>query len=209
MYFELEARSVKLDAGTGASSDPQKAALHAALAERGATLFHFLLLDGLPIAGTLSLRVGQRIVQLESAWDLSFEDAAPEEVLLMFALRDAICRGATGLELGPDLVDRREHLGATATPCAVVHVFRRFGPHHLQALWRAFLGEPRAIRPAAARPPRSDLGRQLRARTHAAEAFDRLDQLGAEVQRLWGDPLRAALPFNVDLPEHERVRRAV
>lgn len=208
MYFELEARSYKLDSATGVGGSPRRAARHAALADSGATLFHFLLLDGLPIAGSLSLRSGDRIVQLEGACDMSFEDTAPEEVLLMLEVRDAICRGASALELCPDLVPHHQRLGATAAETCVVQVFRRFGAHHLDAIWRRFFGEESAV-PMHAGPMRSDLARQLRARTHATEALDRLDNLGASVGRLWGDQLRACLPFEVQPAELERVRRAV
>lgn len=208
MYMELEARSYKLDSATGVGGDPRKASRHAALAESGATLFHFLLLDGLPIAGSLSIRVKDRLVQLENVCDMSFEDTAPEEVLLMLEVREALNRGCAALELCPDLVPRHTRLGATAVETNVVQVFRRFGAHHLDAVRRHFVGEESAV-PMHAGPMRSDLARQLRARTHATEILDRLDTAGANVDRLWGDQLRACLPFEVQPAELERVRRAV
>lgn len=208
MYMELEARSYKLDSATGIGGDPRKASRHAALAEAGATIFHFLLLDGLPIAGSLCLRVKNRVIQLENVCDMSFEDTAPEEVLFMLEVRDAINRGCRSLELCSDLVPRHTRLGATAVETSVLQIFRRFGAHHLDAVRRQLFGEESAV-PMHAGPMRSDLARQLRARTHATEILDRLDSAGAGVERLWGDQLRACLPFEVHSAEHERVRRAV
>ena len=208
MYMELEARSYKLDAATGVGGDARQAALHAALAEAGATLFHFLLLDGLPIAASLSLRVKNRIIQLENVCDMSFEDTAPEEVMFMLEVREAINRGCKGLELCSDLVPRHSRLGATPVETEVLHVYRRFGAHHFDGLRRQLAGEESAV-PMHAGPMRSDLGKQLRARTHATEILDRLDSAGVGVERLWGDQLRACLPFEVHSAEHERVRRAV
>jgi hypothetical protein len=180
MYMELEARSYKLDSATGIGGDPRKASRHAALADAGATIFHFLLLDGLPIAGSLCLRVKNRVIQLENVCDMSFEDTAPEEVLFMLEVRDAINRGCRTLELCSDLVPRHTRLGATAVETSVLQIFRRFGAHHLDAVRRQLLGEESAV-PMHAGPMRSDLARQL----------------------------RACLPFEVHSAEHERVRRAV
>jgi hypothetical protein len=139
---------------------------------------------------------------------MSFEDTAPDEVLFMLEVRDAICRGASALVLCPELVARHARLGATATETSTVKLYRRFSAHHLDALWRRWFGNDGQA-PLRSGPMRSDLGRQLRARTHATEALDRLDLTGAEVERLWGDTLRAALPFEIEPAEHERVRRAV
>lgn len=208
MYMELEARSHKLDAATGIGGDPRKASRHAALADAGATLFHFLLLDGLPIAASLCLRVKNRVIQLENVCDMSFEDTAPEEVLFMLEVRDAINRGCSTLELCSDLLPRHTRLGATTAQTSVLQIFRRFGAHHLDAVRRQLVGEESAA-PMHVGPMRSDLARQLRARTHATEILDRLDSTGAGVERLWGDQLRACLPFEVHSAEHERVRRAV
>ncbi len=208
MYLELEARSEKLDLATGVGGDPRRAARHAKLAEAGSTLFHFLLLDGLPIAASLSVQIDDRIVQLEGVRDTSFEDTAPEEVLLMLEVRDAKSRGCATLELCRDLVPRHERLGAIASTTARVQLFRRFGPHHIAAMWARLFGHAAAL-PMPTGRIRSDLARQLRARTHAAEVLDRLEAAGANITRLWGRALHDALPFEVHSPEYERVRRAV
>jgi len=208
VYMELEARSFKLDTATGIGGDPRRAARHARLAESGSTLFHFLLLDGLPIAATLSVQIDDRTVQLESVRDMSFDDIAPDEVLFMLEVRSAIARGCAALELCDDLVARHERLGAIAAETARVQVYRRFAPHHLAAMWAHWFGEETALAMPSG-PMRSDLARQLRARTHAAEALDRLDAAGTPIERLWGPGLREVLPFEVHSPEYERVRRAV
>ncbi|MBL8956630.1 MAG: GNAT family N-acetyltransferase [Myxococcaceae bacterium] len=209
MYLELEARSQKLDSATGVGGDPRRAARHARLADDGATLFHFLLLDGLPIAATLSVQVDDRIVQLEGVRDMSFEDTAPEEVLLMLEVGDAVKRRCAALELCADLVRRHERLGAIASETARVQLYRRFAPHHLAAVWSQLFRREAARAAMPPGPMRSDLARQLRARTHAAETFDRLDHAGVTIERTWGDALRRTLPFEVYVPEYERVRRAV
>jgi hypothetical protein len=207
MYLELEARSDRLDPATGISGEARRAARYALLAD-GGVLFHFLLLDGLPIAATVSLQLEDKIFQLEAVCDMSFEDTAPEEVLLMLEVRDSICRRAYALELCPELLPHHARLGATTFETQVVQIYRRFGAHHFEALWRS-VSIPEVSIPLPKGPMRSDLGRQLRARTHATEALDRLDASGANVERLWGDQLRAALPFEVVAAEHDRVRRAV
>ncbi|MBK7858945.1 MAG: GNAT family N-acetyltransferase [Archangiaceae bacterium] len=209
MYLELEQRADPHGLASDITGDPRRAARYAALAESGATLFTFLLLDGLPIAGTLSLTVGDTVYQLESARDPGFEDLAPDEVLLMFELRRAICRGAKHFELGPAMVPHHGRLGARPTETQVWQVFRRFGSHHFGSAWSSASGGLDAPMPLHGLPGRSDLALQLKARRQASTLLARLESIGADVERLWGDPLCAGLPFDVSCAEHERVRRAV
>lgn len=205
LYFDLEARSSKVEARSGIGADPKARARYTSLAANGPLLFHWLLLDGLPVAGLITLPFGDTAHQLESTCDEAFAAAGPDELLFLLAVRDLAERGAKTLELDSDLALRHERFGAHLTPTQAVQVYQRLGTHHLGRLVKNLTAGPEH-EPPPTTERRTVLGLQLKSRTRAAQLFDRLDHEGVHFKRLWGDALTQALPFGAS---SEPLRRAV
>ena len=155
-------------------------------------LFHWLLLDGLPIAGLVSIRFGSTLFPLEHTCDDAFRVLEPCDTLLALAAQDAFARGMR-----------------LATPQAgmfTVRVLKRWNLRHLAEhlgwlkrwtfAW-APQHEPSGLQPPSRTP---DAARQLRARTRALDVLSRIEGAGVCVERLTGAALEGALPAGSGRP---------
>lgn len=214
LYLDLEARSWKVAAAAGISRHPVRIDLFRAMIGPGQAaepLFHWLLLDGLPVAGMLSLLHAGGAYQMELAYDEAYGDLSPGNVLFMLGIRDALARGARSYNLLGNFAYHKSRWKAVVTETSAVQVYRRGSLHHAKALageWRRrLLGAGRTQRdveynltkPAAAAEPAAEAGpRPDRAPSLALarEVFGRLERAGATLDRLAGPALAAAMPFD-------------
>jgi len=210
LYLDVEGRSWKAAARAGIARHPERVAFFRSLLAPGQPAeptFLFLLRAGLPIAGFLTLAFERTVYGLEMAFDEAEGEAAPGNVLMLLAIREAAARGATGFNMLGNYEYHKARWKAAVTETAAIQVFRRFGPHHLRAVvgeWRRrVVGsgttqrdvEFNLTRHRAAGRPREDLREAARS---AAEA--RLARLAAEghaLERCRGAALAALLPFAI------------
>jgi hypothetical protein len=200
LFLELEARSARHAAKSGLMRHPMRVELLRALTHEHtwAPSFHWLLLDGLPIAGMFSLRFQKAAWLLELTSDMAFDRWSPREVLFPLVARDLALHGARAFQLRTHGEPRwQPKLRETFT----LEMDRRLSIHGLWAIAseaRRMVGknqpEP-APAPIVEEPRGAELARQLRARTHALETFGRLP-----VDRLDGKSIADALQLRSDPP---------
>jgi hypothetical protein len=149
-------------------------------------MFHWLLIDALPIAALVSLRYGGTLFPLEWTCDDAFRALSPCHTLLSLVQNDAATREA---EL---LLPRAD----TFTVRLMKRWNLRHLAEHLPGLRRwSFAMRPVSERRAAPAPDRApDAGRQLRARTRALDVLARMESTGVCVDRLTGAALELVLP---------------
>lgn len=224
LYLELELRSWKPAARAGISRHPRRVELFRrmlALQSCDAPLFHFLLVDGVPIAGWLSLQFDGMGYGMETAYDAAYGRFDPGNLLFRFAIRDAIVRGLRGYDLLTNFTYFKDRWGAAIIETAAVQVHRRGSRYHLRArlgdLRRRLFGTPlqqvdatrNLSRPhlrvettddRLAREPASvpeARGADVAARrAFTAAVLAEVERTGA-LTRLSAEALVAALPFEV------------
>jgi len=142
LFLDLETRSGSGERGVGIGRSPTRVAKFRALLgpeQQHEPLFHWLLLDGLPIASMLSLQFANVAYQMEIVFDRAFAELGPGNVLFMLAVRDAVARGARAYNLLASSAYSRQRWNALVTETNVVQVYRRGSLHHQQAVmgeWR-------------------------------------------------------------------------
>jgi hypothetical protein len=159
-------------------------------------LFHWLLLDGLPIAGLLSLRFGANIFPLEQTCDDAFRALEPCDALMALAAQDALARDAT----------LRPPAASTFTLRVRKRWNLRFLADNFDLLKHWTFTAPVASAQAGVLPAHCtrapDAGKQLRARTRALDVLARIEGAGVCVDRLAGDALE--LPLGLTRPRLSR-----
>jgi hypothetical protein len=207
LYVGLEKRSWKVAAGAGISRHPERVELFRAMLgdDQAATpLFHWLLVDGLPIAASLALLFHRTVYGMELAFDSEWRTCSPGNVLVALLVRDAAARGARALNMLGNFAYHKAHWNARVTETAAVQVFRRFSLHHARAvagdLKRRLVGGDEAAQ--AAPESKTSKPRQAEAtvdpvlRDHARrrgrEVFAALEASGAPPSRVRGAALQAA-----------------
>lgn len=159
LLLELEQRAFASAHDVGIARDPSRTATFRALLgpeQQHVPLFHWLLLDGLPIAGMLSLQFANVAYQMALVFDRAFGELSPGHVLFMLAVRDAVARGARSYELLGGSAFDPHCWNVVVTERSAIEVYRRGSLHHQQAVmgeWRRRVfgapSEPEAA-PAAA-----------------------------------------------------------
>lgn len=207
LYLDIERRSWKHDAHAGISRSPLRVELFRAILsapQETAPLFHFLVLDGVPIAATLGLEYGDTLFGMELAHDDAYKDLSPGNVLFMLAMRDAADRGVRSVNMLGNFAYHKAHWGAAITPTYAVQVYRRASLHHLKAragelkrrLQRGAPTQAEAThnlsKPAGA--PAQTVDRAA-SRALAARVLGELQAHGADPVVLQGAALQEALPF--------------
>lgn len=218
LYLELEARSWKVAARAGIARHPRRLALFRRMVQLetcDAPLFHFVLLDGVPIAGLLSLRNAGVAYGMETAFDERCARFAPGNLLFLLVLRDAYERGLRALDLLSNYAYYKSQWGATVTESQAVQAYRRFSRYHLRAtigeLRRRLFGAApqqneathnlaRTERPPSVEAERDDqplaLDDAASRREHAARVLADASRT-ARVVHLAGESLLAALPPDI------------
>jgi hypothetical protein len=198
LFLDLEARSWKREARAGIGRHATVIKRFDAMlgASQPATpLFHFLRIDGLPVAGMLSLIFGGAVHQQEIVADESFEKHNVAHVLMMLAMRDACQRGVEAYHLRSDVAHAKARYGAQVTETAAVQVYKRLGPAHVKArlgeLKRRILSAPVSAPPR--QEPTVDPLVPAAARTKAAVALAALVEKGAHLETLGNDGLSELL----------------
>ncbi len=136
LYLDVERRSWKLEAHAGITRHPVRVEMFRAMLsapQESTPLFHFLLLDGAPIAGFVSLEYGDTLFGMELAYDDAFKDLAPGNVMFMLAMRDAADRGVKAVNLLGNFSYHKSRWDAVITPTFAVQVYRRPSLHYLKA----------------------------------------------------------------------------
>ena len=214
-YLDVERRSWKARVAAGISRHPQRVAFFRSLLAAGqpaVPTFLFLVRDGLPIAGFLTLAFHGTVYGLEMAFDEAEAALSPGNVLMLLAIREAAARGAGAFNMLGNFEYHKARWKAAVTETDAVQVYRRFGPHHLRAVageWRRrLLGRGTTQRdveynltrqhapaaPADAASPHVD---REASRTAALAILERLARGEAAVERVSGAALAALLPFDV------------
>lgn len=205
LYLDVEQRSWKRDAHAGISRSPRRVELFRAMLEapqETAPLFHFLLLDGLPIAAMLGLEYGDTLFAMEWTYDDAFKELAPGNVLYALAMRDTADRGLRSVNLLGNFSYAKARWDAVITPTFAVQVYRRPSLHWLKArtgeLLRRLQGEAptqadadhNLSKPAGAPAPRAD---RDASRALAARVLAEVQAHGADPVVLGGAALAQSL----------------
>ena len=86
MFLDLEASGWKGKEGTAIKLNQDLVAFYSSLvhrlAERGWLEWHFLIIEGKPTAGHLAVRMGRRLTLLKIAYDETYSECAPGNMLL-------------------------------------------------------------------------------------------------------------------------------
>jgi hypothetical protein len=184
LYLDLEVRSGRASLLRHPSRIERfKAAV--APGQQTSPLFHWLLLDGLPIAGLVSLRFGAHIFPLEQTCDDAFRALEPCDTLMALAAQDALSRDAALQQPSASAftlrVTRRWNLRLFAER---FELLRRW-------TFTGAVAQTGVLPTHCTRAP--DAGKQLRARTRALDVLARIESAGVCVDRLAGDALESPL----------------
>jgi CelD/BcsL family acetyltransferase involved in cellulose biosynthesis len=210
LYLDIEARSWKVVARAGISRHPERIAFFRSLMaahQPASPVFLFLVRDGLPIAGFLTLSFERCVYGLEMAFDEAESELSPGNVLMLLAIRDAAARGGQAFNMLGNFEYHKARWGAAVTETSAVQVFRRGSPPHLKALAGALRRRVLGTGPTQ-RDVEYNLSRQGRAaspspvdraasRAGALATVARLTGAGHAVERLAGAALAALLPFEI------------
>ncbi|HEY7724399.1 MAG TPA: GNAT family N-acetyltransferase [Anaeromyxobacteraceae bacterium] len=230
LFLDVERRSWKRRACSGVGRNPMRVALFRALcgpaAPTGEPVFHFVLLDGVPVAAAMGTSFAGVLYLREIAFDEGFAALGPGNLLLLLVLRDAIAQGEREANLLNLHAYYKARWGAAVTATVDVQLFRVGG-----ILWaRALAGDMRRrIRAALGLPPRlpevasrRDLAPEDRSaaaeapgalgraaeRSRAAQLLASLEASGVRLRRLSGRELEAALPLDEGGQAQESRRRS-
>jgi CelD/BcsL family acetyltransferase involved in cellulose biosynthesis len=209
VFLDVEGRSWKRPARAGISRHPTRVELFRALLGPGqpaVPVVHLLLLDGVPISAMVLLLFAGTMFGLEAVYDDAYREFAPGNVTLTLAIRDAVARGARALDLLGNFAYYKAKAGAVITETSAVQIYRRGTLHHARALAgalrRRLLGPPRTQRDAdfnlsKPRDATVEAADRAVARGRLEEILTALSARGARVDRLSGEALAAAFPFQV------------
>jgi CelD/BcsL family acetyltransferase involved in cellulose biosynthesis len=208
LYLDLEARSWKSVGRAGISRHPTRVELFRSMLQLGCAespLFHWVLLDGLPIAGMLSLSFAGTVYQMELAYDEGFSELSAGNVLFLLAVRDAMSRGARAYNLLTNFAYHKSRWRAAITDTHAVQVYRRGSLHYAKArggeLRRRFLGTGPSQRHTEfnlSKPDGAAGGAADRSVSRArADAILAPLVSGGQAVRLAGEAFVAAFPFDV------------
>jgi CelD/BcsL family acetyltransferase involved in cellulose biosynthesis len=209
LYLDLERRSWKAQVDGHIGRHPERMAFFRRLLEPDQPMkvaIRLLLLGGLPVAGIITGAFAGRLYGLEEAFDDGYRDLSPGNTMMLLTVREAIVGGYPSLNLLGNYAYYKSRWLATITETQAVQLFRTGSLIHLKALagdaWRR-LRPPFTQReadfnlakkgggeePPGAPPPRREERERAQATLRALAAA------GAKLDRLGGEALRRALPF--------------
>jgi hypothetical protein len=216
LYLDLERRSWKRGHGLGRT--PARTAFHRALCAPEQPLrlsTQLVLLDGVPVAGMILGDFPGTLYGMETSYDAAYQALGPGNLMSVLTVREAIRRGAPALNLFGDFGYYKGNWGAELAPSSTLQAFRPGSAHWLRSIvgdLRRRLGVGRkgggrfnevkreveasgeVEAPAAALPDRAP------ARALAERILGELEARGVALDRLAGDALLAALPFEGPRP---------
>lgn len=204
LYLDVERRSWKQAAHAGIGRDPRRVALFRALAQPGQPMtltLHLVLLDGVPVSGTVAGVFGGVLHGLEMCFDQDFDELGCGHLAGLLAFRQAMRERLREVNMNGNYAYNKAHYGAAATQTWAVQVFRVGGLPWLKAQAGRVKRRLRApVEPAgrfnpdrrahethtATRPVRTA------ERERATAVLAQLEARGVTLERLSGHALEAA-----------------
>ncbi len=202
-YCDLDSRSWKHGTQSSIQRHPRRVRFYRDIAAGRAGLepsFIGIVLDGVLIAGLLTgsnsaAAPGRHGAWcLEMAYDESRGDLGPGQLLLLFAMGEAIRRGDRFLNFMQNFAYYKHRWGAALIPVVNVQLLRRASLHNL----RAAVGE--WSKRLAAR--RAEMAERAQTPAHAATSGGAATQGGAVTLRGAAIPGHAAIPGGAAIPGH-------
>jgi len=213
LYLDVERRSWKEVVKVGLARHPERLAFFQALCEPDQPLrlgYDFVLLDGAPISSMMSAAFGDTWYAFETGYDSAYGDLSPGYLTWLLAFRHGCSLGLRAYNLQTAYSYYKSRWGGVTTDTWVAQVHRvpslPWLKGRLGDLKRAILRRPEqrlyneVKRSAETRPSGDPADRPSRA-AEAAQAERVLSSLaaqGVEVERLAGEALHRALPFQVE-----------
>jgi hypothetical protein len=215
VYLDLEQRSWKAPAKAHIGRHPERVVFFRRLLGPDQPMpiaVDLLLLDGVPVAGSVRGTFGEGMFVLEIAYDDAYRDLAPGNVLWLLLIHGAIERGERFVNLLGNYAYYKSRWLATITETYAVQVYRRPSLHYYKAkagaIWRQISSPPITQMEASrnlSKPENSEsrgAGERtsMRAprpveRERARTALRRIEAAGAGLARLSGREIAAIMPF--------------
>lgn len=208
LYLGLEARSWKGAGRAGIGRDRRRVAFFRALGDDEQPMrlgYDLLLVDGLPIAGTVTAEFAGVLHALETCFDQDYDDLGCGNVIVLLLFKRACEAGLREVNMNGNYAYYKARLGGVVTETNAVQIFRVGSVPWLKAqagIVKRRLRPPKEEQPefnperraheqhAAERP----LHAEERARVRAT--LDALAARGVRVERLSGAALEAAVPLS-------------
>ena len=127
LYLGVERRSWKESALAGIGRDPRRVAFFRALAEARQPMrlgVHLLLLDDLPVSGSVTGSFGGVVHALETCFDQDYEGLGCGHVGALLKFRYAALIGAAELNLNGNYAYNKAHFGGVVTQTSAVQIYR-------------------------------------------------------------------------------------
>ena len=206
LYLTVEARSWKHSAAGTIGRDARRVQFFHELCSAAQPLalsFHFLCLDGVPIAGMINGSFNNTLYAMQISHDAAYDPLGPGNLLLLLSIEQAIEERCRAFNLLSGFSYYKERWLARTTPTHSVQVFKPYTLRHLKVrlgdLKRVLL----SLRPQAAvdHNMAKIKGRELEPDVVArsrAESAARLASFAAHAMtRRGGAELAAYLPFEL------------
>jgi CelD/BcsL family acetyltransferase involved in cellulose biosynthesis len=217
LYLDLERRSWKELAHAGIRRDLRRVRLFRALCAESQPMqlgFDLVLLDGLPVSGTVCGAFAGGLYGLETAFDQDHAALGPGHLAALMLIRRAIVEGYRSVNFDGNYAYYKARMGSVVTETSAVQVYKvgslpwlrarggelrrwlsppptaaeHFNPDRRKVSHGAPDGDVEEAS-APARPPR------LEERARVAEILRSLAAAGVALERLEGSALEHALPF--------------
>ena len=205
LYLDVERRSWKEAAHAGVRRDPRRVAFFRALAQPGQPMpltVHLVLIDGLPVAGSIAGVFGGVLQALEICFDQDYEQTGCGHLGGLLNFRQAMREGLREVNMNGNYAYNKAHYGAEATPTWAVQVYRVGGLPWLKAQAgriKRWL-KPEAAPAGAFNPERrehethtAERPARTEERARAQGVLAELEAKGAKLERLSGHELEVAL----------------
>jgi hypothetical protein len=208
LYLDLERRSWKAAGHAGIGRDPRRIAFYRALCAEEQPLrieIDLLLLDGLPIAGTLTGSFNGIFHALETCFDADYRDLGCGNVAVLLFFRRAMAANVREINMNGNYAYYKERLGGVVTETSAVQIYRVGSVPWLKAQAGAL---KRRLRPpiedkvefnpdrraneehSTVRPEHAEERARVRATLEALEGR------GVRLDRLSGSELEAVIPLS-------------
>lgn len=142
IYLDVEDRSWKLGTNASVRRDPRRAEMFRGLHRASDELEHridLLALNGVPIAGLMSVSFSTTTVLLEIAFDETMSAHSPSGLVLLLAIDGAMKRGRTRVSLHGHFDYYKHRWNARSVPTRELRILRRMSVPDLSSTTRRVL----------------------------------------------------------------------